>query len=98
MTADISTLATTTTANETETAQPALKKQKTAAATSVKAVKKVDPAIIIQRREAVQKRVLRLESKLAKDRELLAKYTVSGPSAPSADEAATASSDDNEEK
>jgi hypothetical protein len=98
MTADISTPATTTTSNETETAQPALKKQKTAAATSVKAVKKVDPAIIIQRREAVQKRVLRLESKLAKDRELLAKYTVSGPSAPSADEAATASSDDNEEK
>jgi hypothetical protein len=40
----------------------------------VKSVKAVDPAIVEQRRDAVQSRVLRLESKLAKDRALLAKY------------------------
>jgi hypothetical protein len=42
----------------------------------VKAVKTVDPAIIEQRRDAVQSRVLKLESKLAKDRALLAKYSM----------------------
>ena len=42
----------------------------------VKAVKTVDPAIIEQRRDAVQSRVLKLESKLAKDRALLAKYSL----------------------
>jgi hypothetical protein len=42
----------------------------------VKSVKAVDPAIVEQRRDAVQSRVLRLESKLAKDRALLAKYSV----------------------
>jgi hypothetical protein len=49
------------------------KKKKTTAAPVVKAV---DPAIIEQRREAVQSRVLKLESKLVKDRALLAKYSV----------------------
>ncbi len=65
-----------TTASETnnESTAPAAKKQKTT--TAVKSVKAVDPAIIQQRREVVHKRVLRLESKLAKDRALLAKYTV----------------------
>ena len=60
--------------NESTVTAPAAKKQKTT--TAVKSVKAVDPAIIQQRREVVHKRVLRLESKLAKDRALLAKYTV----------------------
>jgi hypothetical protein len=62
---------------------PAIKKQKTTAGGSenqkkkkTPSVKAVDPAIIEQRRDAVQSRVLRLESKLAKDRALLAKYSV----------------------
>lgn len=42
----------------------------------VKAVKTIDPAIIEHRRDAVQSRVLKLESKLAKDRALLAKYSL----------------------
>jgi hypothetical protein len=41
----------------------------------VKTVKPVDPAVVEQRREAVQSRVLKMESRLAKDRLLLATYT-----------------------
>jgi hypothetical protein len=91
---------TTTTAKETDAVSPAraVKKQKTASASSsssgaVKAVKAVDPAIILQRRDAVQQRVLKLESKLAKDRALLAKYTV-----PYAATATTNGSDESEDK
>jgi len=77
---------------DTSSIAPAIKKQKTStgendsikskkkaspsASQPVKTVKSVDPAIIEQRREAVQARVLKLESKLAKDRALLAKYSV----------------------
>jgi hypothetical protein len=93
---------TTTTAKETDAVSPAraVKKQKTASASSsssgaVKAVKAVDPAIILQRRDAVQQRVLKLESKLAKDRALLAKYTV--PYAATAT-ATTNGSDESEDK
>lgn len=73
------------------------KKQKTAAVSSaVKAVKAVDPAIILQRRDAVQQRVLKLESKLAKDRALLAKYTVpyTANGSDESDEKATGTGDD----
>jgi hypothetical protein len=69
---------TTITAKESDASSPAraTKKQKTSAPSAVKAVKAVDPAVILQRRDTVQQRVLKLESKLAKDRALLAKYTV----------------------
>ena len=74
----------------------AAKKQKTgataASGTAVKAVKAVDPAIILQRRDAVQQRVLKLESKLAKDRALLAKYSLPYP--PSSSAAVGASGDE----
>ena len=72
----------------------AAKKQKTAASgtAAVKAVKAVDPAIILQRRDAVQQRVLKLESKLAKDRALLAKYSLPYP--PSSSAAVGASGDE----
>ncbi len=43
--------------------------------TQSKSVKSVDVTAIEQRRGVVQTRVLKLESKLAKDRALLAKYT-----------------------
>ncbi len=67
-------------------APPVSKKQKTTAAAGkskkqkpeaapVKSIKQVDPAIIEQRRDAVYRRVLTLESKLVKDRALLAKYS-----------------------
>ena len=64
----------TTSENNEPATAPAAKKQKTT--TAVKSVKAVDPVIIQQRREIVHVRILRLESKLAKDRALLAKYTV----------------------
>ena len=51
---------------------PVCKKQKTGS----KPVKTVDVAIISQRYDTVSQRVLKLESKLAKDRALLAKYSV----------------------
>ena len=67
---------TTTASNYSDTTtSPVTKKQKTSG-TSVKTVKAIDPAVIIQRRDVVNKRILALESKLAKDRLLLAKYTV----------------------
>ncbi len=90
---------TTTTTKESDAVSPAraAKKQKTASSSSssgaVKAVKAVDPAIILQRRDAVQQRVLKLESKLAKDRALLAKYTV-----PYSATATTNGSDESEDK
>ena len=62
---------------------------------AVKAVKAVDPAIILQRRDAVQQRVLKLESKLAKDRALLAKYSV--PYLPSGPAAGTSGEEEEEE-
>jgi outer membrane phospholipase A len=52
------------------------KKSKSADVGAIKSVKKVDPAIIEQRRDAVFQRVLKLESKLAKDRALLEKYSI----------------------
>jgi hypothetical protein len=66
---------TTTASNYSDTTPPVTKKQKTSG-TSVKTVKAIDPAVIIQRRDVVNKRILALESKLAKDRLLLAKYTI----------------------
>ena len=67
---------TTTASNYSDTTtSPVTKKQKTSG-TSVKTVKAIDPAVIIQRRDVVNKRILALESKLAKDRLLLAKYTI----------------------
>ena len=42
---------------------------------TVKSVKTIDVSVIEQRRDVVQTRVLKIESKLAKDRALLAKYT-----------------------
>lgn len=74
-------------------AGPSNKKQKKTAAsskppaakaTAIKSVKTIDPAIINQRREAVHVRVLKLESKLAKDRALLAKYSAAVSAALSA--------------
>ena len=59
---------------------PVTKKQKTSG-TSIKSVKTVDPAVITQRSDAVIKRILVLESKLLKDRALLAKYIVPYPNA-----------------
>ena len=47
------------------------KKTKTAGV----AKKPLDSAIIKQRLESVEKRIMRLESKLTKDRELLQRYT-----------------------
>ena len=38
------------------------------------ATKKIDPEILKQRREVIEKRILRLESKLNKDRALLVQY------------------------
>lgn len=38
------------------------------------AKKKVDQEILKQRREVIEKRILRLEGKLIKDRELLVRY------------------------
>ena len=38
------------------------------------AAKKVDPEILKQRRETIEKRILRLEGKLNKDRALLVQY------------------------
>ena len=67
---------TTITAKESASPARATKKQKTSGPSAAKAVKAVDPAVILQRRDTVQQRVLKLESKLAKDRALLAKYTV----------------------
>ncbi len=52
------------------------KKSKSADTSAIKSVKKVDPAVMEQRRDAVFQRVLKLESKLAKDRALLEKYSV----------------------
>jgi hypothetical protein len=66
---------TTAASNSSDTTPPVTKKQKTSG-TSVKTVKAIDPAVIIQRRDVVNKRILALESKLAKDRLLLAKYTI----------------------
>ena len=51
-------------------------KKKAKPADAVKSVKKVDPAVIEQRRDTVFQRVLKLESKLAKDRALLEKYSI----------------------
>jgi hypothetical protein len=85
-------------ARDQEAAAPrATKKQKTGAtsAGAVKAVKTVDPAIILQRRDAVQQRVLKLESKLAKDRALLAKYSVPYP--PSGTVAGTSGEEEEDE-
>jgi hypothetical protein len=64
--------------HKTSGIQSATKKKNVSipSASVVKAVKTVDPAIIEQRRDAVQSRVLKLESKLAKDRALLAKYSL----------------------
>jgi hypothetical protein len=55
---------------------PTKQKNGTPSEKTIKAVKKIDPAVIEQRREAVQARVLKLESRLANDRALLAKYNV----------------------
>jgi hypothetical protein len=78
---DETSLADETAAASSSSSRPrANKKQKVGGAgtiaKAIKVVKTIDPAIINQRREAVQVRVLKLESKLAKDRALLAKYTV----------------------
>ena len=67
--------------HKTASAECAGKKKKTIDAV-IKTVKTVDPVVIEQRREAVQSRVLKLESKLAKDRALLARYSVSVNPAP----------------
>ena len=40
------------------------------------AKKKVDPGIVKQRREAIEKRIVKLEGKLNKDRALLLRYTL----------------------
>jgi hypothetical protein len=82
--ADVASSVVDTGEQEPGTAAPrAAKKQKTGSAgasgTAVKTVKAVDPAIILQRRDAVQQRVLKLEGKLAKDRALLAKYSIPYP-------------------
>ena len=42
--------------------------------TKKSAKKKVDPGIFKQRREAIEKRILKLEGKLNKDRALLVRY------------------------
>jgi hypothetical protein len=59
-------------------------------AKTIKSVKPVDPAVIEQRRDAVYTRVLKLESKLAKDRALLAKYSAPNRSTSSDEEMAAA--------
>ena len=43
-------------------------------AVKTKKTKTADPAIIKQRRETVEKRIVRLEGKLSKDRALLLRY------------------------
>lgn len=66
-------------------------------ATAIKSVKTIDPAIINQRREAVHVRVLKLESKLNKDRALLAKYSAAVSAALSTQSAAKDDSADDGE-
>lgn len=44
-----------------------------------KSNKKVDPAVLKQRREAIEKRIEKLESKLNKDRLLLSQYADQAP-------------------
>lgn len=51
------------------TAEPAESKKK-----SAKKAPKVTPEILKQRRDTIEKRILRLESKLNKDRALLLRY------------------------
>jgi len=43
--------------------------------TAAKKSAKLNPAIIKQRREAIEKRIVKLEGKLNKDRALLLRYT-----------------------
>jgi hypothetical protein len=50
------------------TTTPVANKKKSSAA-------KLNPAIIKQRRETIEKRILKLEGKLNKDRALLLRYT-----------------------
>jgi hypothetical protein len=46
-----------------------------------KSAAKLSPTIIKQRRETIEKRILKLEGKLNKDRALLLRYTDEEPSA-----------------
>jgi hypothetical protein len=58
--------------------------------TAAKKTAKLNPTIVKQRREAIEKRIVKLEGKLNKDRALLLRYTTAATTTENAEQEAEA--------